>query len=49
MNKKKILKKRAFSLDDLQPIEIDEAELHASKASKFFKNKNEVAKALFEC
>ena len=28
---------------------IDESALHDSKASEFFKNKNEVAKALLEC
>jgi DNA-binding phage protein len=50
MNKKKILKKREFTLDELQPIEVlDESKLHDSKASEFFKNKNEVAKALLEC
>lgn len=50
MNKKKILKKRAFTLDELQPIEvIDESKSHDSKASEFFKDKNEVAKAIFEC
>jgi len=50
MNKKKTLKKRAFSLDELQPIEIvDESKLHDSKASDFFKNKKEVAQALLEC
>ncbi len=50
MNKKKTLKKRTFTLDDLQPIKIlDESKLHDSKASEFFKNKNEVAKALLEC
>ena len=49
MNKKKTLKKHEFSLDDLQPIKIDESKLHASKASELFKNKNEVAKALLEC
>lgn len=50
MNKKKTLKKHAFSLNELQPIEvIDESELHDSKASEFFKNKNEVAQAIFQC
>ena len=49
MNKKKTLKKHEFSLDDLQPITIDESKLHASKASELFKNKNEVAQALLEC
>ena len=49
MNKKKTLKKREFSLDDLQPIKIDALKLHASKASELFRNKNEVAKALLEC
>lgn len=50
MNKKKTLKKRAFSLDELQLIKIiDESKLHDSKASEFFKNKNEVAQALLEC
>lgn len=50
MNKKKTLKKREFTLEELQPIEIiDESQLHDSKASKFFKNKNEVANALLEC
>lgn len=50
MNKKKILKKHGFSLEKLQPIEIiDESRLHDSKASEFFKNKNEVAKALLDC
>lgn len=50
MSKKKTLKKREFTLDELQPIEvIDESKLHDSKASDFFKNKNEVAQALFEC
>lgn len=49
MNKKKTLKKHEFSLDDLQPIKIDESKLKVSKASELFKNKNEVAKALFEC
>lgn len=50
MNKKKTLKKHAFTLDELQPFKItDESTLHDSKASEFFKNKNEVAKALLEC
>lgn len=50
MSKKKILKERVFTLDELQLIEIvDESKLHDSKASEFFKNKNEVAQALFEC
>lgn len=49
MSKKKMLKKRAFTLDELQPIAVDESKLHDSKASEFFKNKNEVAKALLEC
>jgi DNA-binding phage protein len=49
MNKKKILKKHVFTLNDLQPINIIDESLHDSKASDFFKNKNEVAKALFEC
>lgn len=49
MNKKKTLKKRKFTLDELEPIEVDESKLHDSKSSEFFKNKNEVAKALFEC
>lgn len=50
MNKKKILKKREFTLDELQPVKIlDESKFHDSKASEFFKNKNEVAKALLEC
>ncbi len=50
MNKKKTLKKREFTLDELQPIKIlDESKLRDSKASEFFKNKNEVAKALLEC
>lgn len=50
MNKKRTLKKREFILSELQPIEIiGESKLHDSKASEFFKNKNEVAKALLEC
>src|SRR5437016_1712977 len=50
MNKKKILKKHAFSLEELQPINIlDESQLHDSKATQAFENKNEVAKALLEC
>lgn len=50
MNKKKILKKRKFTLDELQPIEvIDESNLNDSKASQFFKNKDEIARALLEC
>ena len=50
MNKKKTLKKHEFTLDELQPIEIlHESKLHDSKASAFFKNKNEVAQALLEC
>ena len=47
MNKKKTLKKRAFTLDELQPINIiNESTLHDSKASEFFKNKNEVAQSI---
>ena len=50
MNKKKISKKHEFTLDELLPIKvIDESQLHDSKASTFFKNKNEVASALLEC
>ncbi len=49
MNKKKTLKKHEFSLGDLQPLKIDESKLNVSKASELFGNKNEVAKALFEC
>lgn len=50
MSKKKILKKREFTLNELQPIKvIDESKFHDSKASEFFKNKNEVAQALLEC
>lgn len=50
MIKKKISKKREFTLSDLQPIKLlDESELHDSNASEFFKDKNEVAKALLEC
>lgn len=50
MNKKMILKKRDFTLSELQTIEIvDESKLHDSEASKFFEDKNEVAKVLLEC
>jgi DNA-binding phage protein len=50
MNKKKISKKRAFSLNDLQPIKLhDESIFEKSTAQKSFKNKAEVAKILFEC
>ena len=50
MNKKKTLKKREFSLDDLQPVKISsESKLHSSKASDVFKNKKEVAQALLDC
>jgi len=50
MNKKKTLKKREFTLDELQHINIsDESKFRDSKASEFFENKGEVAKALLEC
>lgn len=49
MSKKKTLKKHEFTLEELQPISVDESTLHDSKASEFFRNKNEVAKALLEC
>lgn len=49
MNKKRTLKKHEFTLTDLQPIKVNESELHASKASRLFKDKSEVAKALLEC
>ncbi len=50
MIKTKTSKKRAFTLNELQPLEIiNESKVHDSKASDFFKNKNNVAKVLFEC
>ena len=49
MSKKKALKKREFSLDDLKPVKVDESKLHDSKASAFFKNESDVAQALLEC
>ena len=49
MSKKKILKKHEFTLEELPSVKVDESKLHDSKASEFFKNKNEVAKALLEC
>jgi len=43
-------KKRAFTLDELQPINvIDRSTMHPSQASDAFKNKAEVAQALLEC
>lgn len=50
MNKRKTLKKRDFTLDELQPLKvIDKSTMRPSRASEAFKNKAGVAQALFEC
>ena len=50
MNKKKTLKKREFSLDDLQAIKIlDESKLHKSNTKEFFKDHQVIAEALLQC
>lgn len=50
MNKKKTLKKRAFSLDDIPHINMyDEDKYPEVKPEKFFKKDKEVAAALFQC
>lgn len=50
MSKKKISKKRDFTLEELQPLNVtDRSTMHPSKASESFKNDKEVAQALFEC
>jgi DNA-binding phage protein len=49
MTKKKTSKKHGFTLNELQPINVDRSKLRDSQASAFFKNKKEVAQALLEC
>src|SRR3989304_1553606 len=50
MSKKKILKRREFTLDDLQPIKIlDESKLHDLKSDEYFKNHRVVGEALLQC
>ena len=50
MRKKKTSKKRAFTLADLEGIDIaDESDLHDSKASEAFKDVEGVGRALLEC
>src|SRR5438067_6234032 len=49
MIKKRISKKRKFSLEDLKSIKVDESKLHKFNAEDYFKNDKSVAEALLQC
>lgn len=50
MTKKKISKKHDFSFVDIPKYDIhDEKKLHVFNPDEFFKNENDVARALFQC
>lgn len=49
MNKKKTSKKHEFSLADIPRLNVHKKKITEFKPEDFFKNKKEVAEALFQC
>lgn len=49
MLRKKILKKRVFSLEELPPVHFDASRFKQTDTESFYKDRDKVSRALFQC